>query len=199
MRVASCKPVIIIKEGKRWWDTVLVLSPSPWKRVGRFLIWRKGQQSGDKQMENAGLVLVTLCGPHSCPPLPVKGRRGFSARGFLPSVAPCHPLQTTAGSSEACLDLGVFHPLPLPSLGCVCVGGGGCCSVVFDSLRPHGGLSSVMNSPGKNTGVGGHSLLQGIFPTQGLNLDLTHCRQILYHRSHQGSPLSSLVAHHMSS
>ena len=36
------------------------------------------------------------------------------------------------------------------------------------------------NSPGKNTGVGCHSLLQGIFPTQGLNPDLLHCRQILY-------------------
>ena len=37
------------------------------------------------------------------------------------------------------------------------------------------------NSPGKNTGVGSHSLLQGIFPTQGLNPDLLLCRQILYH------------------
>ena len=34
----------------------------------------------------------------------------------------------------------------------------------------------------------GHSLLQGIFPTQGLNQELLHCRQILYHLSHQGSP-----------
>ena len=33
-----------------------------------------------------------------------------------------------------------------------------------------------------------HSLLQGIFLTQGLNLGLSHCRQILYHLSHQGSP-----------
>ena len=33
-----------------------------------------------------------------------------------------------------------------------------------------------------------HFLLQGIFPTQGLNLGLSHCRQILYHLSHQGSP-----------
>ena len=40
----------------------------------------------------------------------------------------------------------------------------------------------------KNTGVYSHSLLQGIFPTQGLNLGLLHCRQILYHLSHQGSP-----------
>ena len=33
-----------------------------------------------------------------------------------------------------------------------------------------------------------HALLQGIFPTQGLNPDLPHCRWILYHLSHQGSP-----------
>ena len=44
------------------------------------------------------------------------------------------------------------------------------------------------DSPGKNTGVGFHVLLQGIFPTQGSNLGLLHCRQILYHPSHQGSP-----------
>ena len=36
----------------------------------------------------------------------------------------------------------------------------------------------------KNSGVGSHSLLQGIFLTQGLNLGLLHCRQILYHLSH---------------
>ena len=36
--------------------------------------------------------------------------------------------------------------------------------------------------------MGSHSLLQGIFWTQGLNLSLLHCRQILYHLSHQGSP-----------
>ena len=41
------------------------------------------------------------------------------------------------------------------------------------------------------TGVGCHSLLQGIFPTQGSNLGLPHCRQILYHLSHQGSPVMS--------
>ena len=37
---------------------------------------------------------------------------------------------------------------------------------------------------GKNTGVGGHSLLQGIFLTQESNLGLLHCRQMLYHLSH---------------
>ena len=47
--------------------------------------------------------------------------------------------------------------------------------------------------PGKNTGVGCHFLLQGIFLTQGLNPGLLHCRQILYHLSHQGSPQFSSV------
>ena len=46
-----------------------------------------------------------------------------------------------------------------------------------------------MDFPGKNTGVGCHALLQRIFSTQGSNLCLLHCRQILYHLSHQGSPL----------
>ena len=41
----------------------------------------------------------------------------------------------------------------------------------------------------KNTGVGSYSLLLGIFPTQGSNLGLLHCRQILYCLSHQGSPV----------
>ena len=42
-----------------------------------------------------------------------------------------------------------------------------------------------MDSPGKNTGVGCHALLQGIFLTQGSNLGLPRCRQILYSLSHQ--------------
>ena len=43
------------------------------------------------------------------------------------------------------------------------------------------------DSPGKNAGVGCHSLLQEIFPTEESNPDLLHCRQFLYHFSHQGS------------
>ena len=60
-------------------------------------------------------------------------------------------------------------------------------SVVSDSLRPHG-LYSPWNSPGQNTGVGSLSLLHGIFPTQGSNPSLLHCRQILYQLSHKGNP-----------
>ena len=62
-------------------------------------------------------------------------------------------------------------------------------SVVSDSLQPHG-LYSPWTSPGQNTGVGSRSLLQEIFPTQGSNPGLLHCRQILYQLSHQGSPIN---------
>ena len=47
---------------------------------------------------------------------------------------------------------------------------------------------SSWNSPGQNTGVGRLSLLQEIFPTQGSNPGLPHCRRILYHLSRKGSP-----------
>ena len=63
--------------------------------------------------------------------------------------------------------------------------------VVSDSCDPMdyspSGSSVHRDSPGKNTGMGCHCLLQGIFPTQGSNLGLLHCRQILYHLSHQES------------
>ena len=50
-----------------------------------------------------------------------------------------------------------------------------------------------MESPGKNTGVGSHSLLQGSFSTQGSNLGLLLCRQILYHLSHEGKLKGNIV------
>ena len=65
-----------------------------------------------------------------------------------------------------------------------------CCSVTksHPTLQPHelqhARLPCPWDSPGSNTGMGCHFLLQGIFPTQGLNqhlLCLLHCRQILYH------------------
>ena len=60
-------------------------------------------------------------------------------------------------------------------------------SVMCDSLQLHG-LYSPWNSPGQNTRMGSLSLLQGMFPTQGSNPGLPHCRQILYQLSHKGSP-----------
>ena len=76
------------------------------------------------------------------------------------------------------------------------------CLVGSDSLQPRGlqptRLLCPWNSLGKNTAVGCHSLLQGIFPIQGSNPSLLHCRQILYHLSHQGGPMrdESLLKNH---
>ena len=52
------------------------------------------------------------------------------------------------------------------------------------------GLYSPWNSPGQNAGVGSLSLLQGIFPTQGSNPGLLHCRQTVYQPNDKGSPVS---------
>ena len=74
-------------------------------------------------------------------------------------------------------------------------------SVMSDSLQSHGPEPARFlcprNSSGKNTGVDCHSLLQGIFSTQGLNLGLLYCRQILYHLSHQGSPEQGVLCKSM--
>ena len=59
--------------------------------------------------------------------------------------------------------------------------------VVSNSLWPHG-LHQSMEFSRPDTGVSSLSLLQGIFPTQGSNPGLLHCRWILYQLSHQGSP-----------
>ena len=62
---------------------------------------------------------------------------------------------------------------------------------VFPWTVAHRQLCS-WDSPGKNTEVGSHFLLQGIFPTEGSNPGLPHCRQILYCLSHRGSPRSHI-------
>ena len=66
------------------------------------------------------------------------------------------------------------------------------CPVIPNSLGPHelqpARFLCSGNSPDKNIGVGCHSLLQGIFSTQGLNLGLPCCRQILSYLNCQGSP-----------
>ena len=71
-----------------------------------------------------------------------------------------------------------------------------CHTVMSESLQSYG-LQPAMpllawNSPGKSTGVGCH-FSRGIFPTQGLNPGLLHCRQILYQLSHEGSLILLLL------
>ena len=70
------------------------------------------------------------------------------------------------------------------------------CSVMSDSLWPHGlqptKLLCPCIPPGKNTGVGIHPLLQGVFSTKRSNPGLLHHRQILYRLSHQGKDKTGL-------
>ena len=75
----------------------------------------------------------------------------------------------------------------------LCLGAQSCstlCNLIDFNLP---GSSIQRDSPGKNTGVDCHALLQGIFPTQGLNPGLLHCRWIPYHLSHNGSTYTNNV------
>ena len=56
-----------------------------------------------------------------------------------------------------------------------------------------GPVDCPWNPPGQNPGVGSLSLLQGIFPAQGSNPGLLHCRRVLYQLSRQGSPITGEV------
>ena len=72
---------------------------------------------------------------------------------------------------------------------CVCVLVTQSCLTLCDPMHcSPASLLSPWDSPSKSTGVGCHSLLRGIFMTLRSNPGLLHCRQILYHLSHQGSP-----------
>ena len=82
-----------------------------------------------------------------------------------------------------------FHPRVSGSLANVCVLVAQSCLTLLRPMNCSPPGSSVHgNSPNKNTGLGYHALLHGIFPTQRLNPGLPHCRRILDRLSHQGSP-----------
>ena len=85
-----------------------------------------------------------------------------------------------------------FSPAPTRCCGCLVAQS---CLI----LRPHGlppaRLLCPWDSPGQDTGVGCHSLLQGIFLTQGSNPGLLHCRWTLYPLSHQMVEGGSMPPH----
>ena len=124
--------------------------------------------------------------------------------GLQHTRPPC-PSPTPGACSNSCLASRWCHPTisssVIPFSSCLqSFPASGCfpmmCSVTqlcptpCDPMdcRPPG--SSVHgDSPGKDAGVGCHSLLQGTFPTQGSNPGLPHCRWILYYLGYQGSPM----------
>ena len=95
---------------------------------------------------------------------------------------------------------GTFAPHPLPQMLywkewhlCPKVLVAQSCPTLCGPMDCSPPVSSPWDSPGKNTGVGCHALLQGIFQTQESNPGLLHCRQILYRLNHQGSPKEAIL------
>ena len=108
----------------------------------------------------------------------------FPIQGSNPGLPPCRWIlyQLSHKGSPRILEW-IAYPffrgssLPRDRIGVSCIAGR-----LFTSWA-----NREANSPGQNTGVSSLSLLQRIFPIQGSNWGLPHCRQILYYLSHQGS------------
>ena len=120
-------------------------------------------------------------GKAPCPgkPLPRKESCGRSMQGHSTVSLPnCIAPSVTSSSASP------PHLLVVQSLGC------------FRLLQPHRLESTKLlcswDFPGKTTGMGCHFLLQEIFQTQGSNMGLLHCRQILYHLNYQERSVSAL-------
>ena len=104
-------------------------------------------------------------------------------------MKPCSLAHRSPTSCCAALFPRAHIQLPVSGLGLVCVGSQSLqsCPTFCNPMDCSPPGSSVHgDSPHKNTGVGCHALLQGIFPTQGSNPGLPHCRKILYQLSYQG-------------
>ena len=116
----------------------------------------------------------TLCNPMVC------GTPGFPVYHQLPEFTQTH-VHWVGDAIQ------LSHPLSSPWVSEVSEVAQSCPTLgdPMDCSLPGSSIHGIF--PGKNTGVGCHCLLQEIFPTQGLNLSLQHCRQTLYHLSHQGS------------
>ena len=77
---------------------------------------------------------------------------------------------------------------------CVCLVAQSCPTICDPRDCSTPGSSVHGDSRGKNTGMGCHALLQGIFSIQGSNPGLPHCRQIFYHLSHQGIQIGKKIS-----
>ena len=152
--------------------------------------WYVIQKLGYKSYGASTLLLSCELWRHSSSPVEKSTQRGTEASSEEPaaldSPVPIRPLDDLSPSQHLTVtswensspDCPLKPCLDSWSIGIMCV-------LVTSLLCP-------WDSPGKNIGVGSHSLLQGIFPTQWSNLSLLHWRWILYHLSHHGSPLGSI-------
>ena len=125
--------------------------------------------------------------------------KGVSSSSYIPSsyVATCHghvqsdrtfsePGDSVTLKRQTVMNVQALHHFGFSQSIYFCSNTSVCsCSAVSGSLRPHGLQSARLlcpwDSPDKSTGVGCHFLLQGIFPTQGRNPRLLHCRRMFYY------------------
>ena len=123
-----------------------------------------------------------------------------SIRSPPPGTSLCQWLVTVRNASTCDVDYSVRAPTAFSSQGFLSKGcrfvrafhQGSSMHLTLCDYSPPG--SSVHgDSPGRNIGAGCHSLFQGIFPIQGLDPGLSHCRRFLYCLSHQGSLSKNLT------
>ena len=149
-------------------------APGPGQPAGSGYPERSGSPGGTKSSWSCSLTnhgqLIYVPRAHSC----------------LAHRRPGEPSSWELRRTQAQVHAG--NPVQMSEMCCVCLAAQ-LCLTLWDPMDCSPPGSSVHgDSPGKNIGVGCHALLQGIFPTQGLNPGLPHCRWILYQLSHQGGP-----------
>ena len=164
-------------------------------RVTHCFHWDFSQASGNFCCCYLSCSVVSSCfaTPLDCSP-PDSSVHGISHARILEGVANSFSRGSSPPTDRtwvSCLAGRFFTPKPPGkppgNLGLCLVAQS--CLTLRDTMDYSPPGSSVQgDSPGQNTGVGCHALLQGIFPTQGLNPGLPCCRQILYHLSYQESP-----------
>ena len=143
---------------------------------------------------------LTLHDPMDCSP-PSSSIHGVSRQEYwsgvpLPSPEPrCTQLQLPIPQKCELNKYLFFKPLTSGVVCSICLHTPHRAEPTYPCLSYLHWLFFLHYSPGKNTQVGCHSLLQEIFPTQVSNLGLLHCRWIPYWLSHQGPPNNSIYLH----
>ena len=152
--------------------------PRPWDSPGKntgvgchFLLQCMKMKSESEVAQSCPTLLDPMDCAYQAPPSMVFSRQEYWSGVSLPSPCCCLVTSKCSWQVPICSSSSVSH------------------SVVSNSLQPHGlwaaRLLCPWDSPGKNTGVDCHCLIQRIFLTQESNLGLLHCRQILYHLSYR--------------
>ena len=131
-----------------------------------------------------GILCLPSASVHTGPP---RGQRPVGARPAVSSSGAPTRSQVSRNSFAPPLCSPPLPPCPLPTLPPALPTVKVSVAQPCDPAIPRAVARQAL-CPG-DSGVGGHFLLQGIFPTQGSNLGLLHCRQILYCLRQQGRPL----------